>query len=68
MNNPIPNGVPRQDPRPWAQPWVERRCSGSNAPFGLGVVLLVCGGAITGRHEATMIGLGMIIFSSFCDW
>jgi hypothetical protein len=68
MNNPIPNGVPPQQPQPWAQPWVQRRCSGSGVLFGLGVALLVCGAAITGRHEATMIGLGLIIFSSFCDW
>jgi hypothetical protein len=63
MNNPIPN------PTPPVQPWIGyRRCSGSNLLFGLGVALLVCGAAITGRHEATMIGLGLIIFSSFCDW
>jgi hypothetical protein len=47
---------------------MERRCSGSNFLFGLGVALLVCGAAITGRHEVTMIGLGLIIFSSLCDW
>ncbi|MFZ0270581.1 MAG: hypothetical protein WB524_18115 [Acidobacteriaceae bacterium] len=64
MNNPIPNTVPQ----PPAQPWMERRCSGSNFLFGLGVALLVCGAAITGRHEVTMIGLGLIIFSSLCDW
>jgi hypothetical protein len=36
--------------------------------MGLGVVLLVCGAGITGRHETTMIGLGLILFSSLCDW
>jgi hypothetical protein len=64
MNNPIPNGTPR----PQTPAWIGyRRCSGSNILFGLGVALLVCGAAITGRHEATMIGLGLIIFSSLCD-
>jgi hypothetical protein len=60
MDNPIPN--------PQTQPWVEHRCSGSNFLFALGVVVLICGAAITGRHEATMAGLGLIIFSSLCDW
>jgi len=65
MNNPIPN----TNSQPPVPPWIEYRCcSGSNLLFGLGVALLVCGAAITGRHEATMIGLGLIIFSSFCDW
>lgn len=64
MNTPVPNPAP--DPR--AQYWMERRCTGSNGLFALGVVLLVCGAAITGRHEATMIGLGLIIFSSLCEW
>jgi len=72
MNNPMPNGVPSPQPPPppsWAYyPRAVRGCSGSNLLFGLGVVLLVCGAAITGRHEATMIGLGLIIFSSFCNW
>jgi hypothetical protein len=63
MNNPIPTTVQN----PPTQPWVERRCSGSNLLFGLGVALLVCGAAITGRHEVTMVGLGLIIFSSFCE-
>jgi len=65
MNNQIPNTIPQ----PPAQPWIGyRRCSGSSFLMGLGVVLLICGAAITGHHEATMIGLGLIIFSSFCDW
>lgn len=68
MNSPIPNGVPQQQNPTGAQPWPARRCSGSGVLLGLGVALLVCGAAITGRHEATMIGLGLIIFSSFCDW
>jgi hypothetical protein len=65
MNNPIPNPP---IPNTQAQPWVEHRCSGSNFLFALGVVVLICGAAITGRHEATMAGLGLIIFSSLCDW
>ena len=34
---------------------------------GVGVALLVCGGAITGRHEATMIGLALIIFAGLME-
>jgi len=72
MNNPVPHANPQPQSPQWSgppAPWAEyRRYSGSNVLFGLGVVLLVCGAAITGRHEATMIGLGLIIFSSFCDW
>lgn len=72
MNNPVPNQNPQPQAPPWygyRQPWSGYRCcSGSNVLFGLGVALLVCGAAITGRHEATMIGLGLIILSSFCDW
>ena len=64
MNYPVPNPIPQNQ----AQPWMERRCSGSNGLFALGVVLLICGAAITGHHEATMIGLGLILFSSLCDW
>lgn len=65
MNNPIPN----TNPQPQTPPWMEyRQCSGSGFLMGLGVVLLVCGAAITGRHEVTMVGLGLIILSSFCDW
>lgn len=69
MNQPIPNTNPQPQAQPQSQAWIEYpRCSGSKLLFGLGVALLVCDGAITGRHEATMIGLGLIIFSSLCDW
>ncbi|HEX4039699.1 MAG TPA: hypothetical protein VHX37_16700 [Acidobacteriaceae bacterium] len=64
MNNPIPHTISQSQAQPWSG---YGRGSGSNLLFGLGVALLVCGAAITGRHEATMIGLGLIIFSSFCD-
>jgi hypothetical protein len=61
MNNTIPNTVPNAQ----VQPAIERECdSDSHLLFALGVVLLVCGAAITGHHEVTMIGLGLIIFSS----
>ena len=64
MNNPIPNAVPT----PQEPAWMARRCSGSNLLFALGVVLLCFGAAITGRHETTMIGLGLIVFSSLWEW
>jgi hypothetical protein len=35
--------------------------------MGLGVVLLCFGAALTGQHEVTMIGLAMIVLSSWLD-
>ncbi len=64
MNNPIPNPVPT--PRGYS--WMERRCSGTNFLFALGIVLLCFGQAITGSHVATMIGLGLVVFSSLFEW
>ena len=65
MNTPAPSPVPTQPAHSWID---DRHCSRSNGLFALGVVLLVCGAAITGRHEVTMIGLGLIIFSSIFEW
>ncbi|MGB6133971.1 MAG: hypothetical protein WCC14_15960 [Acidobacteriaceae bacterium] len=43
----------------------ERWCdSTSGILFAAGVVLLICGGAITGNHHWNMIGLALIVFSS----
>ncbi|MFP5227772.1 MAG: hypothetical protein ACLGXA_09070 [Acidobacteriota bacterium] len=64
MNNPFPNSIPT----PPAPSWIERRCSGSNFLFALGIVLLCFGQAITGDHRVTMIGLGMVVFSSIFEW
>jgi hypothetical protein len=67
MNNTILNTAPAPNSVPSNQvpAAIERECeSDSHLLLALGVVLLVCGGAITGHHEVTMIGLGMIIFSS----
>lgn len=67
MNNTFPNAAPAPNtvPSNQVQAAIERECdSDSHLLFALGVVLLVCGGAITGHHEVTMIGLGLIIFSS----
>ena len=64
MNTPVPNPIPpTQD-----HSWFEDRCSGSNGVFALGVVLLCFGAAITGRHETTMIGLALTVFSSLWEW
>jgi hypothetical protein len=41
--------------------------SSSHMVMGLGVVLLCFGSAITGQHEVTMIGLAMIVVSSWLD-
>ena len=65
MENPVPSSVPSTVPGSTAQPAIEQHCeSDSHLIFALGVVLLVCGGAIFHRHEVTMVGLGLIIFSS----
>jgi hypothetical protein len=67
MNNTISNTAPAPNsvPANQVQAAIERENeSDSHSLFALGVVLLVCGGAITGHHEVTMIGLGLIIFSS----
>jgi hypothetical protein len=59
MQNQIPN-------RPY-YPVAASRCeSTSNILFALGVVLLVCGGALGGHHW-NMVGLGLIIFSSLYE-
>jgi hypothetical protein len=61
MNNQIPGTIPGNAAQ------TARACepdSDSQFLMALGVVLLVCGGAITGHHEVTMIGLALIIFSS----
>jgi hypothetical protein len=44
-------------------------CAGHHHPdrnivFAIGVVLLVFGPAITGYHQASMIGLALIVFCS----
>jgi len=65
MENPVPGPIPGTVPGNPAQRGIEQRCdSDQHLIFALGVVLLVCGGAIFGHHEVTMVGLGLIIFSS----
>ena len=39
----------------------------SNFVMGLGIVLLCFGQAITGSHTVSMIGLAMIVLSSWLD-
>lgn len=41
--------------------------SDSHFMMGLGIVLLCFGQAITGSHTVTMIGLAMIVLSSWID-
>ena len=38
--------------------------SDRNIAFAIGVVLLVFGPAVTGYHQASMIGLALIVFCS----
>jgi len=64
MNNQIPYTVP-VDPR---QAAIENDCcSLSNLMFGFGVVALICGPAITGHAQASIVGLALIILSNFLD-
>jgi hypothetical protein len=64
MEKPVSQGVPLHP----AQPPVPAECSSdSHIVMGLGVVLLCFGAAITGHREVTMIGLAMIVFSSWLD-
>jgi hypothetical protein len=48
-----------------AAAWEDR--SDSNMVMGLGVVLLCFGQAITGSHVVAIIGLAMIVLSSWID-
>ena len=59
MNDTIPDAAPSNE----LQTAIEGECDSDSRPvFTLSrVVLLVCGGTITGRSEVTMIGLGLII-------
>jgi hypothetical protein len=61
------NQVPNQYAGQATQPAACEYHSDSHFVMGLGVVLLCFGAAITGRHEVTMIGLAMIVFSSWMD-
>jgi hypothetical protein len=51
-------------PNQQAQVCVGRDHSDRNIVFAIGVVLLVFGPAITGYHQASMIGLALIVFCS----
>ncbi len=64
MNNPMPHG---SSPTPPHQPAVVYRgeChSDKQIAFAVGVVLLVFGPAITGYHQASTIGLALIVLCS----
>lgn len=63
-NNQYPNQYSGQGVQPAA---VGYHRPDSHFVMGLGVVLMCFGAAITGRHEVTMIGLAMIVFSSWMD-
>lgn len=64
MNHSIPSAVPI-DPRQAAIH--DDCCSLSNLAFGFGVVALICGPAITGHAQASIVGLALIILSNFLD-
>jgi hypothetical protein len=64
MNNPIPSPIPGTNQQPMIE---DCHRSDSHILMAIGVVLLVCGEAIFGHHQVTMVGLGLIIFSSLFD-
>jgi hypothetical protein len=64
MNNPIPSPIPGNHQQAMIEEWHR---SDSHILVAIGVVLLVCGEAIFGHYQVTMVGLGMIIFSSLFD-
>jgi hypothetical protein len=51
-------------PNPQPPVCAGRDHSDRNIVFAIGVVLLVFGPAITGYHQASMIGLALIVFCS----
>ena len=60
----VPLGTGPMPPNQQSQVCVGRDHSDRNIVFAIGVVLLVFGPAITGYHQASMIGLALIVFCS----
>jgi hypothetical protein len=63
MNTSAPNYPGNQVPPP--APWYYH--SDSSFITGLGVVLLVFGGAITHNHTVPLIGLGLMVLAHWFD-
>lgn len=62
--NTIPQGTVPMPPNQHPGRCAGRSYSDRNIVFATGVVLLVFGPAITGYHQASMIGLALIVFCS----
>ncbi|MGA2535446.1 MAG: hypothetical protein ABSF53_05490 [Terracidiphilus sp.] len=60
----MPQGTGSMPPHPPAPVCAGHSHSDRNIVFAIGVVLLVFGPAITGYHQASMIGLALIVFCS----
>jgi hypothetical protein len=60
----VPQGTGPMPPNPQPPVCAGRDHSDRNIVFAIGVVLLVFGPAITGYHQASMIGLALIVFCS----
>jgi hypothetical protein len=67
METPGTQNPPSYPAQPVPPPYSYRHHSDSHWVMALGVVLLCFGGAITHHHEATMIGLAMIVFAGLMD-
>ncbi|MGO9338586.1 MAG: hypothetical protein ACLPY1_13885 [Terracidiphilus sp.] len=69
MYTTIPQDTMPQGTGPMPPNQQPRVCAGHdhsdrNIVFAIGVVLLVFGPAVTGYHQASMIGLALIVFCS----
>jgi hypothetical protein len=60
----VPQGTGPMPPNQPPPVCVSHSHSDRNIVFAAGVVLLVFGPAITGYHQASMIGLALIVFCS----
>jgi hypothetical protein len=60
----VPQGTGPMPPNQQPPVCASHYHSDRNIVFAIGVVLLVFGPAVTGYHQASMIGLALIVFCS----
>lgn len=64
MENTMPQGTQPQPPFQHPPAGADDCHSDQQIVFALGVVLLIFGPAITGYHQASLVGLALIVFCS----
>jgi hypothetical protein len=62
--DPVPQGTGPMPPNQQPPVCAGHHHSDRNIVFAIGVVLMVFGPAITGYHQASIIGLALIVFCS----